>query len=125
MVVNYSSQQKPLDNERENHTKGAVKEERTTKTTSIPLLSSSTRRIAHTPNNAQHSLPQQQQQHPVPKSSREGEAHKKNPTQCNKRKTDKNNNDNIRKKQTKHFLLLLLRLLRLSNLHCFWSFRLQ
>jgi hypothetical protein len=68
MVVKYSSQQQPLDNERENHTKGAVKEEQTTKTTRIPLLGSSTRRIAHTPNNAQHSLPQQQQQqHPVPK----------------------------------------------------------
>jgi hypothetical protein len=66
MVVNYSSQQQPLDNERENHTKGAVKKEQTTKITRIPLLCSSTRRIAHTPNNAQHSLPQQQQ-HPVPK----------------------------------------------------------
>jgi len=64
MVVNYSSEQQPLDNERENHTKGAVKEEQTIKTTRIPLLSSSTRRIAHTPNNAQHSLPQQ---HTVPK----------------------------------------------------------
>jgi hypothetical protein len=75
MIVNYSSQQQALDNERENHTKGAVKEEQTTR---IPLLCSSTRRIAHTPNNAEHSLPQQQQ-HPVPKKlTRRRSSQKKN-----------------------------------------------